>query len=139
MLSAVQALLNLEEIQCLKQSRILETEPWGNLNQPFFLNQILLFDYNGTPQNLLNTIRKIETENGRMRGKDRNMPRTLDIDILFFGNLILQTAELEIPHPRLHLRKFILEPLKELSPQLVHPLLKLTPDEMLLRLPPELH
>lgn len=132
--AALRALLEREEIKNLRASSIIETEPWGNTNQGHFLNQVLEFDYSGSPQELLLLIRKIESENDRRRDGQRNMPRTLDLDILFFGRQIIQTNDLEIPHPRLHLRRFVLEPLSELAPEWKHPVTNMSVTEMLQQL-----
>jgi 2-amino-4-hydroxy-6-hydroxymethyldihydropteridine diphosphokinase len=131
---ALQSFLSQKEVRGLKASSIYETEPWGNPDQPYFLNQVFCFDYSESPEFLLSVIKKIEAANGRVRDGNRNMPRTLDLDILSFGNRLIRTPELEVPHPRLHLRAFVLEPLSEIAPEYLHPLLKLTPSEMLAHL-----
>lgn len=133
--NAILALSQRGPAQDMMVSRIHETEPWGNPNQPRFLNQIICFGYSGTPQELLRLLWDIEAENGRTRDGQLNMPRTLDLDILCFGDLNLKTSVLEIPHPRMHLRRFILEPLQELLPEFIHPTLKLSIPQMLAELP----
>jgi 2-amino-4-hydroxy-6-hydroxymethyldihydropteridine diphosphokinase len=103
-----------------KASSIYVTEPWGNLKQPAFYNQALMIQTGMGPFRLLNCLRRIEKKLGR-RVKNQNTARTIDIDILFYDDIILKTPKLAIPHPRLHLRNFTLQPLAELNAVLVHP------------------
>lgn len=110
-------------------SSLYETAPWGNTNQPDFLNQVIEINTLLSPEVLLKTTLRIEEQLGRYRSY-RNAPRTIDIDILFYGNEIVQLPHLQIPHPRLQDRLFVLIPLQELVPQLVHPVLKKTVDEL---------
>lgn len=96
------------------------TEPVGYLAQPEFVNAVLEISTDVTPQELLNHCRTIES----MLGRERLIhwgPRTIDIDILMFGNVILATPDLEIPHPRMTERGFVLIPLCEIAPNLIHP------------------
>lgn len=116
------------------QSSVLETEPWGNTEQPKFLNQILQFRFAGSPLDLLGWILSIEKENGRTRDGRMNMPRTLDLDVLLFGQWVISLPQLEIPHPRMHLREFVLQPLCEIAPDFVHPVLKKPISEILRQL-----
>jgi 2-amino-4-hydroxy-6-hydroxymethyldihydropteridine diphosphokinase len=107
----------------IKKSSVYETEPWGNQNQPNFLNRVLQVQINLTPQELLKQILQIENEMGRVRtGKWQE--RKIDIDILFFGDKIIDSNELKIPHPVLHQRKFVLIPMAELEADFMHPGLK---------------
>lgn len=110
-------------------SSLYETAPWGNTNQPDFLNQVIEINTLLSPEVLLKTILHIEEQLGRYRSY-RNAPRTIDIDILFYGNEIVQLPHLQIPHPRLQDRLFVLIPLQELVPALVHPILHKTVDEL---------
>ena len=110
-------------------SSLYETAPWGNTNQPDFLNQVIEINTLLSPEVLLKTILHIEEQLGRYRSY-RNAPRTIDIDILFYGNEIVQLPHLQIPHPRLQDRLFVLIPLQELVPALVHPVLHKTVDEL---------
>lgn len=110
-------------------SSLYETAPWGITNQPDFLNQVIELNCATTPEQLLNTLLTIEKNLGRTRSY-RNAPRTIDIDILFFGNQIIQLPQLQIPHPRLQDRLFVLIPLQELVPGLMHPVLHKTIDEL---------
>jgi 2-amino-4-hydroxy-6-hydroxymethyldihydropteridine diphosphokinase len=92
----------------------------GLTDQPWFLNQVAEFETSLFPLQLLHRIHRVEKDLGRVRTVV-NGPRTVDIDIILYGNTIMQTAELEIPHPRYRERRFVLEPLAELSPALRDP------------------
>ena len=114
----------------VQASSIYETEAWGIQDQPAFLNQVLAVKTNLDPGQVLQAILAIEEEMGRKR-KEKFGPRTIDIDILFFGNLVAKQTDLTIPHPQLHLRRFTLEPLNEIAPGLVHPVLQKTISQLL--------
>lgn len=101
-------------------SPIYETPPWGYLDQPEFLNQVLKGETDLEPLELLRSIKKMEADLGRLPGL-RYGPRQIDLDILFFDELILESPELTIPHPRLAERAFVLVPLVDLAPDLCHP------------------
>jgi 2-amino-4-hydroxy-6-hydroxymethyldihydropteridine diphosphokinase len=113
------------DIQVLDQSPIYETEPWGYANQPPFLNMVLRTATELSPHDLLDRLKDIETTLGRIPSF-RNGPRLIDLDILFYDDLVLDTPPLVIPHPRLHERAFVLVPLAEIAPNLVHPVLGLS-------------
>ncbi|MDR2424696.1 MAG: 2-amino-4-hydroxy-6-hydroxymethyldihydropteridine diphosphokinase [Prevotellaceae bacterium] len=113
--------------QLIKKSAIYESEPWGFEADERFVNQALLFETLLQPSETLKVIAEIERRNGRIRPSGGGYAsRTLDIDILFYDNLILNTPDLQIPHPLLHLRAFALIPLCEIAPTLVHPVLNCT-------------
>jgi 2-amino-4-hydroxy-6-hydroxymethyldihydropteridine diphosphokinase len=107
----------------IKQSSPYQTEAWGNTDQDSFLNQVLEINSKHTPQVLLSLLLRVEAELGRER-KEKWGPRTIDIDILFFGNTIMATPDLIIPHPAIADRRFTLIPLAEIAPDFVHPTLK---------------
>ncbi len=109
-------------LQILRKSSLFETEPLGYAAQPWFLNQVLEAETTASPWELLNLAKGIERRRGRRPGP-KNGPRTIDIDILFMAGVILRTKTLTVPHPRLAGRRFILAPLAELAPGLVHPVL----------------
>src|SRR5450759_3261356 len=104
----------------LDQSPVYETPPWGLTDQPAFLNMVLKGETTLTPLELLKHLKLLETRLGRLPAV-RWGPRRIDMDILFYDDLILATLGLTIPHPRLHERAFVLVPLADLAPDLVHP------------------
>jgi 2-amino-4-hydroxy-6-hydroxymethyldihydropteridine diphosphokinase len=112
--------VNLEKV-----SSIYETEPVPIQNrdrkQPLFLNLVCRITTDLPPEELLHLAKDIETRMGRVPSGQTNSPRPIDIDILFYDNKIMETQNLTIPHPRLHDRAFVLIPLNELAPDLVHP------------------
>ena len=116
-------------------SSFYETEPVEFAAQPWFLNCAVELDTEKMPKQLLAGILDIEREMGRRRVQKKG-PRTLDIDILLFGNSIIQTKGLTIPHPAMHERRFVLEPLVEIAPEARHPLTKRTVRELRDALPP---
>lgn len=111
-------------------SSIYETAPWGVLDQPVFLNQILEVQTELIPEEVLRIILEIEHELGRIR-YERWGARVIDIDMLYFNDLVLDSARLTLPHPRLHERRFTLVPLTEIAPDFLHPLLQKTSRELL--------
>ena len=122
--------LDAADVHVLRESSIRETEPHDVRDQPWFLNMVVEAETELFPKQLLARIQRIESEMGRRRVVPKG-PRTIDIDILFYGNALVKSAELEIPHPRIPQRRFVLEPLAELAPDLRHPLNRLTVREML--------
>jgi len=118
------------EARILKVSSLYETEPVGHKDQPWFLNCTCSVETELAPQALLELAKNIEKNLGRKRTL-RFGPRLIDIDILFYDDLILDSPDLVIPHPRLAERAFVLVPLKEIAPNLVHPLLGVTIEELL--------
>lgn len=113
-----------------KCSGIYETAAWGNTDQPAFLNQVLKVQASLAPEQVLRQVNGIEQELGRVRHEHWGA-RVIDIDILFYDQLVLQSQRLTIPHPQLHLRRFTLLPLAEISPDLVHPVLRKSIYELL--------
>ncbi len=111
-------------------SSVYETPPWGYADQPAFLNMALAGETDLEPLALIVFLKKLETDLGREK-TFRNGPRIIDIDILFYDDLIFEQAELTIPHPRLHERAFVLVPLNDIAPELMHPVLKRTVRDLL--------
>ncbi len=110
------------EIEVQAVSSIYETEPWGFSDQPSFLNQVVKARTRLTPQALLTTLKDMEIKLGR-QPNFRYGPRRIDLDILFYEDIVLDTPTLTIPHPRLEQRAFVLVPLAEIAPDLIHPIL----------------
>jgi 2-amino-4-hydroxy-6-hydroxymethyldihydropteridine diphosphokinase len=133
---AVTLLGLLPHSQLIAVSSLYETEPVADAGAPgegWFLNGVVQIETDITPQSLLSVCREIERSLGR-DPEHRSGPRTLDLDILLYGDRVSQEQDLIVPHPRLHLRRFALEPLIELDPTLVHPLLKQTVTQLLAQL-----
>ncbi len=117
-------------VRVLAQSPVYQTAPWGYTDQPEFLNQVIRAETDLSPLQLLVFLKQIEVALGRMP-TFRYGPRLIDLDILFYGDLVLETPDLAIPHPHLAERAFVLVPLADLAPQLHHPVLGKTVREML--------
>jgi 2-amino-4-hydroxy-6-hydroxymethyldihydropteridine diphosphokinase len=124
---AIDALTPQMEVKA--KSSVYETPPWGYEDQPKFLNQVVKAKTYLDPEPLLKHLKRLEVALGR-QASFPNGPRLIDMDILFYDELILNTSALVIPHPRLQERGFVLLPLMELSPDLVHPLIKKSVREM---------
>lgn len=107
--------------QVLKKSALYETAPWGFEHETSFLNQAILIETKKNPQELLSELLDIETSMGRVRDSKVYSGRTIDIDIVFFNNEIVDEQNLKIPHPRIHERKFALIPLNEIAEDYLHP------------------
>lgn len=117
-------------IKVRKVSRLYETEAVGGPPQGKFLNGVIELDCKLSPQKLLSRLKNIELKLGRTKLQKKWQPRTIDLDILLFGDLVLREKNLEIPHPLMDRRIFVLKPLCEIAPQVVHPLKKKTIAEL---------
>ena len=104
-------------------SSVFETEPVGEIDQPDFINCVVEIETGLGPYELLIKLLSVENNLGRKRAGTAG-PRTIDLDLIFYDDLVVQDDELSIPHPRAHLRRFVLEPLCEIAPDLIHPILK---------------
>ena len=117
--------LRKSEIIVRRVSSVYETEPVGYLNQPWFLNIAVELEMRLSPHELLACCQGIEASHGRVRSFT-GAPRTLDLDILLFDALMIEEPSLRIPHPRMAQRRFVLEPLAQIAPDVFHPVLKRT-------------
>lgn len=128
--SAKKLVAGLPQTRFLRSSSVLETDPVGGPPQGKYLNAVWEIETRLSLRELKDRLLEIENQLGRKR-KQRNTPREIDLDILFYGDEIVEQADLKVPHPRLHERAFVLAPLAELAPELVHPKLKKTIKELL--------
>ena len=110
----------------IKKSSFIETSPWGFESENSFINSVAVFETKKTPFEALEICNKIEKELGRQRNPLHKgyQNRTIDIDILFYEDIVINTPNLKIPHPLIQERDFVLTPLKEILPNLIHPILK---------------
>ena len=123
--------LNEETGDVFARSSFYETEPWGFDSEHLFLNMAVGVKTLLDPFRLLDVCKRIEREMGRSQsGKEGYEDRPIDIDLLFYGERVIKEETLEVPHPKLHLRRFVLEPLSEIAPRLVHPKLEKTIEEL---------
>ena len=122
--------LELCGIKCVKKSPVYETDSWGYDDEPY-LNQVLECETFLTPEKLLEETSKIETLLGRKRTLSGYEARTIDIDILFCDNEIIDIPQLKVPHPKIALRRFVLIPLCDIAPEFLHPVLKKTVRQLL--------
>lgn len=112
-----------------KLSHVYETEAWGKTDQPAFLNQALQIQTQLFPDELMNQLKKIEEQMGRIR-QEKWGPRLIDLDMIFYDDLIFEIEGLIIPHPRMHIRNFVLIPMMDLNPDFSHPIFRQTIREL---------
>lgn len=117
----LRALGGLAETRLLRRSRLYRSAPWGRADQPEFVNAVAQLETTLTPQILLDALLTIERQAGRERDTTRWGPRVLDLDILLYGDVVLDEPGLHLPHPHLHERVFVLMPLCEIAPELQIP------------------
>ncbi len=128
----VYAVIEKELGKIVEASSVYETPPWGFQSDDVFWNSVIEIESSFSPEELLQKIHSIENQFGRTRNMHEGYSsRPIDIDILYFDDLYMETEDLIIPHRRMHLRRFVLVPLNEIAPALKHPLLRLTSFEML--------
>lgn len=127
------------EALCLKTgypvavSPVYETEPVGFSSPDMFLNQVVIIETDLSPSGLLDLLKEVETTMGRIRKEERNISRLIDLDILFYEDQVVECPELVIPHPRMHERRFVLEPFCDIAPDFIHPILQMSVKELLSR------
>lgn len=120
-------LINLEIGETLNISSFYRSEPWGYRSENEFLNAVILISSELTPTDILLSVKKIEKKMGRLKKTSHSyQDRIIDIDILLYNNEVILLPDLQIPHPLLHKRDFVLNPLEEIAPDLLHPLLNET-------------
>lgn len=127
---AISKVLKIPGHRLLAQSSLYRTQPLGYLEQDWFVNGVIKIETNLTPFELFNMLKEIEFKMGRKKTFPGG-PRVIDLDLLFYDDQIIQTVELQIPHPRLIGRQFVLIPLMDIDPFLVHPILRKTVKELL--------
>ncbi|MGD8344420.1 MAG: 2-amino-4-hydroxy-6-hydroxymethyldihydropteridine diphosphokinase [Desulfobacterales bacterium] len=120
----ITALNRSGESRIIAQSRIYMTEPVDYEDQDWFINMVVKLETANDPFELLDIINRVQRAAGRKRDVIRYGPRVLDLDIIFFGNLVLDSDRLVVPHPRMHQRRFVLQPICDIDPTMVHPVLK---------------
>lgn len=114
----------------VRKSKLYQTAAWGKTDQPDFLNQVVIVESGRDAVNCITIILQIEAEMGRIRS-EKNAPRIIDIDILYFNKEVIDLPQLQVPHPAIQLRRFVLTPLNELSPNFIHPVLHKTNHRLL--------
>jgi 2-amino-4-hydroxy-6-hydroxymethyldihydropteridine diphosphokinase len=127
------ARIRLEEElgKIIQMSSVYETEPWGFQSEYLFWNQVILIETGCPPVEVLKKTKAIEQELGRVRKTERYCSRLIDIDLLFYDDLVFHEPQLELPHPRIIDRRFVLEPLAEIVPNLLHPVFRQSIMELL--------
>lgn len=128
--NAIDEIGSLKSTKAVVRSSLYETDPVSETPQPFFINAVIQVQSEISAEDLLKELMRIEKNYGRVR-EGFETPRTLDLDLLFYGDQIIQDPGLKVPHPRLHLRNFVLIPLAEIAPQWNHPVFKKSVQELL--------
>jgi len=130
---AIQKISSLENVETIRASKVIKTPPYGKTDQPDFLNCVIKVKTRLKPEVFLEKCFDIENQLGRVR-EEKWGPRTIDIDMLFYEDMIVNSKSLVLPHPELHKREFVLTSLNELCPDLIHPVLKKKIKNILLEL-----
>jgi 2-amino-4-hydroxy-6-hydroxymethyldihydropteridine diphosphokinase len=116
--------LERDEVRLKAESRIYQTEPVDYLDQDWFINIVVKIETLLDPFRLLRRLQSIQRKAGRLQDSIRFGPRVLDLDIIFYDEVVIHSAQLVIPHPRMHKRRFVLQPLCDIDPAIMHPVLK---------------
>jgi 2-amino-4-hydroxy-6-hydroxymethyldihydropteridine diphosphokinase len=116
--------LERDEVRLKAESRIYQTEPVDYLDQDWFINIVVKIETLLDPSRLLRRLQSIQRKAGRWQNSIRFGPRVLDLDIIFYDAVVIHSAQLVIPHPRMHKRRFVLQPLCDIDPAIMHPVLK---------------
>ncbi|MCF8111839.1 MAG: 2-amino-4-hydroxy-6-hydroxymethyldihydropteridine diphosphokinase [Desulfobacteraceae bacterium] len=119
------------DVRVVKHSRYYYSAPLDYTEQPWFINAVFQAVTEIGPYGLIEGLKAAETEAGRVQTGIRFGPRVLDLDLIFYDNLVIHTPQLTLPHPRMHQRAFVLKPLSEIAPRLIHPVLGLTAEKLL--------
>ena len=127
---AISEILKVDRHRLLAKSSLFKTKPIGYTSQDWFVNGVIKIETDLEPLALLRVLKVIESKSGRLKAF-RWGPRSIDLDILFFDETMIQTEKLQVPHPLLHERQFVLIPLAEIDPGFIHPALKKTVQELL--------
>lgn len=127
------ALVKMEElaVELVYSSSLYESEPWGFDSNQHFINQLFVFESDLLPDHFMHSLLKIENDLGRKRENNGYSARTIDLDIIFIGNLVYSSNVLDVPHARMHIRKFALLPCVEYKADFRHPIYKKTLEELL--------
>ncbi|MBS1652109.1 MAG: 2-amino-4-hydroxy-6-hydroxymethyldihydropteridine diphosphokinase [Bacteroidetes bacterium] len=126
------SIINKKIGKVIRQSSLYIAEPWGHYSKNYYLNAVIEVNTQFSALVLIKKIAAVEHEMGRVRKKERYVDRTMDIDILYFNSDVINLPTLQIPHPRLYLRNFVLKPICDIAPNKVHPIFKLTQKKLLL-------
>lgn len=129
--SGVERLVDATHSKLIAQSHVYQTEPVGERDQDWFVNYVVALETDRDPFKLLAEINRVEKEGGRVRSGPKFGPRTLDLDILLFGDRIIDEPQLTVPHPRMHKRHFVLRPLCDINPDIIHPILNRSMQQLL--------
>ncbi|MEJ2168022.1 MAG: 2-amino-4-hydroxy-6-hydroxymethyldihydropteridine diphosphokinase [Desulfobacterales bacterium] len=129
--SGIAALIHSSHARLVGQSPFYQTEPVDYLDQEWFTNCVVKIETDLDPLNLLSTLKSIEQAAGRVKDTIRFGPRILDMDIILFDDLVMRGPSLTVPHPRMHKRRFVLKPMCDIDPDVLHPVLKRTMGSLL--------